>query len=69
MSENQRDPYYIGYYMIVSSLHHENIFLGISKALYLCKLHMKADDVILYKLNKENNYEQYNGTWNRANMA
>ena len=61
-NEQQDNPYYIGYHIVVSSMQHKNVFNGLSKSLLLAKMYLHCDDIILYKLNDENHYEQFNST-------
>lgn len=57
------DPYYIGYHIMIESLEHNNVFNGLSKSLSLAKLYLQCDDIILYKLKEENEYEKFNNTY------
>ena len=58
----QDNPYYFAYHMVISSMQHNNVYNGISKSLLLAKVYLQCDDIILYKLNEENHYEQFNST-------
>ena len=61
-NEQQNNPYYIGYHIVISCMQHNNVFNGLSKSLLLAKMYLHCDDIILYKLNNENHYEQFNST-------
>ena len=51
------DPYYVAYYIMLHALNDSNIKDGLVKSLYLTKLVLKADDIVLFKKNSEGIYE------------
>ena len=51
------DPYYVAYYIMVHALSAPNIRDGLTKSLYLTKLVLDADDVVVFKKNSEGIYE------------
>ena len=60
--EDELNPHFIGYTMIIESLKNNNLFYGISKSLYLARCYTKADDVLLYKIDNNNKYHCISNT-------
>lgn len=53
------DNYFVGYHLFSTAMKYEDINEGLKKSLYLIKLQLNADDVILFKKNEGGVYLHY----------
>ncbi|MBQ8891707.1 MAG: GGDEF domain-containing protein [Bacilli bacterium] len=58
-SDEKLDIHYIGYRLMIQALRDVNINEGLKKALYLIKIYLKSDDVILFKQDEHGEYIHY----------
>ena len=59
---SELDIYYIGYNMMIQALKHENIYEGLKKALYLAKIFIEAEDLVLFKKEDNGEYTHYSNS-------
>ena len=53
------DMNYISYYIMIQALKDININEGLAKALYLLKLYIKSEDIILFRADEHEQYNHY----------
>ena len=59
MEDSNLDIHYIGYNIMTQALRNESIYEGLKKALYLAKLYVDADDIVLFKKEENGLYDHY----------
>ena len=53
------DVYFLGYNMLVQSLKEKDAKLGLEKAFYFAKVYFDAEDIILYRMENNDEYVHY----------